>query len=97
MGIFQDVTMDMVEVHLIDSSTSSTRGPVTMLRYQPYFLSVVVLSFSNTWCMCYEWSVQLVKAVNEVYHMYNRHQYPCVILNVITARGMHFFHFADVI
>ena len=32
-------------------------------------------------------SPQLVRAVNEVYHTYNRQQYPCVVLNIATARG----------
>jgi len=25
--------------------------------------------------------------VNEVYHSYNRNQYPCVVLNIITQAG----------
>lgn len=29
----------------------------------------------------------MTKLVNEVYHMYNRHQYPFVALNVAVASG----------
>ena len=36
--------------------------------------------------------MQLSKAVNEVYHMYNRHQFPFTVLNITTDRGtMHVF------
>lgn len=31
--------------------------------------------------------VQVSKLVNEVYHMYNRHQYPCVVLNISVDSG----------
>ena len=30
---------------------------------------------------------KLAKTVNEVYHMYNRHQFPFVALNITTSRG----------
>lgn len=30
---------------------------------------------------------QVTKLVNEVYHMYNRHQYPFVALNITVASG----------
>lgn len=32
-------------------------------------------------------TLQVTKLVNEVYHMYNRHQYPFVALNVAVASG----------
>lgn len=32
-------------------------------------------------------SLQVTKLVNEVYHMYNRHQYPFVALNIAVASG----------
>lgn len=31
--------------------------------------------------------LQVIKLVNEVYHMYNRHQYPFVALNINVASG----------
>ncbi len=31
--------------------------------------------------------LQVAKLVNEVYHMYNRHQYPFVALNITVASG----------
>ncbi len=31
--------------------------------------------------------LQVTKLVNEVYHMYNRHQYPFVALNIAVASG----------
>lgn len=32
-------------------------------------------------------NLQVIKLVNEVYHMYNRHQYPFVALNISVASG----------
>ena len=32
-------------------------------------------------------NLQVTKVVNEVYHMYNRHQYPFVALNIAVASG----------
>lgn len=32
-------------------------------------------------------NLQVTKLVNEVYHMYNRHQYPFVALNIAVASG----------
>lgn len=32
-------------------------------------------------------TLQVTKLVNEVYHMYNRHQYPFVALNIAVASG----------
>ena len=34
-------------------------------------------------------SMQLSKTVNEVYHTYNRHQSPFVVLDIQTRRGMY--------
>lgn len=32
-------------------------------------------------------SLQVVKLVNEVYHSYNKHQYPFVVLNICVDSG----------
>lgn len=32
-------------------------------------------------------SLQVVKLVNEVYHLYNKHQYPFVVLNICVDSG----------
>ena len=39
-------------------------------------------------CLC----VQLAKTVNEVYHKYNRHQNPFIILNFNTKRGIFIYY-----
>jgi hypothetical protein len=76
--------MVMEGAQLTGSSSSSITDHVITPRY------IIVLAMragqlsSNTavpLCM------QLARTVNEVYHGYNRHQYPCVILNVTTSRG----------
>ena len=32
--------------------------------------------------------IKVSRVVNEVYHMYNRHQYPFVVMDISLARGM---------
>ena len=41
--------------------------------------------FGNTWTVLF-W-FQVSRLLNEVYHSYNKHQYPCVFLNVKTDKG----------
>ena len=36
---------------------------------------------------CYTLYFQLSKVVNEVYHQYNRHQYPFVVLKINAEKG----------
>ena len=47
----------------------------------PIHVGHLLLLLHAIFCM------QLSKAVNEVYHMYNRHQFPFTVLNITTDRG----------
>ncbi len=47
----------------------------------------MLVHVGTCWYMLVLLPAQLSRAVNEVYHSYNRHQYPCVVLNITTARG----------
>lgn len=54
------------------------------------FLSLCVFLRDHIVCKYYVLPSQLSRVVNEVYHSYNRHQYPCVVLNISTDRGQYY-------
>lgn len=72
------------EVQLTGSSSLLTKGPVIHPRY------LHLLCHYSAYIECFfliNVYLQISKLVNEVYHMFNRHQYPFVALNISVASG----------
>lgn len=76
------------EVQLTGSSFLLIKGPVIHPRYLRFTLIVVIqLVYNFFFFFLTNVHLQISKLVNEVYHMFNRHQYPFVALNISVASG----------
>lgn len=86
LATYPEVFMAMAGVLQTGSSSSLTTGLVTTPRYRSgrcHDDACVEACRGHDWAF----SLQLARTVNEVYHTYNRHKYPTVVLNIAIARG----------
>ncbi len=75
--MYPSVPMDVVVAAAIDNTSPLISVLVTTPRSLMLFTSQLLIVINQ----------QLAKVVNEVYHGYNRHQYPFVTMDIAMDRG----------
>ena len=81
---YRAVNMVVVGVQPIDSFITLILVPVSQLRLDlPWILDCFYFYFSLRFNI---YKFQVMKLTNEIYHRYNLHQYPFVLLNIIVPK-----------
>ena len=78
--------MAVVEQVLTGNITTSIRGQLIWERFSNGGM------YSTAWSLmvfvaC--WWLKLAKTVNDVYHLYNKHQFPVIVMDIETERGVY--------